>query len=98
ILLFLASLFFNALQPVSHAMVSELSEDNQRGAAFGLFNLISEIGAVLSPVVSGTLRDATGSWNAAVYLDAVLVFVSFLLIVLVRERRAAFSSTWAQRA
>jgi MFS family permease len=86
-LLFIASLFFNALQPVSHAMVSELAEDSQRGSAFGLFNLISEIGAVLSPVISGTLRDATGSWNAAVYLDAALIFVSFLLILFARERR-----------
>jgi ACS family D-galactonate transporter-like MFS transporter len=94
-LLFIASLFFNALQPVSHAMVSELAEDDQRGSAFGLFNLISEIGAVLSPVISGTLRDATGSWNSAVYLDAVLIFVSFLLIVFVRERRKVQLTTGA---
>ena len=28
------------------------------GAAFGLWNLIGEMGAVLSPAISGTLRDA----------------------------------------
>ena len=69
-LLFSASTFFNAMQPIAHAMVADIAPPEQHGAAFGMNNLIGEIGAVLSPAVSGALRDSTGDWAAAVFLDA----------------------------
>lgn len=84
-LLFVAGLFFNALQPVTHALVADIAEPAQRGAAFGTFNLIAEIGAVLSPSVSGAMRDGFGSWAPAVYLDGALMLGSALLVVFVRE-------------
>lgn len=87
-LLFVAGLFFSALQPVAHALVADLAAPSVRGAAFGTYNLIGEIGAVLGPTVSGTLRDATGGWAAAVYLDGALMLGSALLVAFVRERRA----------
>ena len=59
------------------------------GVAFGMMNLIGEMGAVLSPAISGVLRDATGDWNAAVFLDGGLMLVSFVLLCLVREKRTA---------
>jgi MFS transporter, ACS family, D-galactonate transporter len=49
-------------------------------------NLIGEIGAVLSPAVSGVLRDATGAWSAAVFLDAGLIAFAVLMLLFVRER------------
>ena len=52
-LLFSASTFFNAMQPIAHAMVADIAPPEQHGAAFGMNNLIGEIGAVLSPAVSG---------------------------------------------
>jgi MFS transporter, ACS family, D-galactonate transporter len=87
-LLFTASLFFNALQPMSHALTADLVPSAAYlGAAFGLWNLIGEMGAVLSPAISGTLRDATGDWTAAVMLDAAIILVSFVLLLFVREPR-----------
>ena len=91
-LLFVSGLFFNALQPVAHALVADLAAPDQRGAAFGTYNLIGEIGAVLGPTVSGTLRDATGGWAASVYLDGGLVLASAAIVTLVRERRRAPAS------
>jgi MFS transporter, ACS family, D-galactonate transporter len=44
---------------------------------------------VLSPAISGVLRDATGDWSAAVFLDAGLILASFVLFCLVREKRPA---------
>jgi hypothetical protein len=44
---------------------------------------------VLSPAVSGTLRDATGGWEAAVFLDAGLVAAAVVLLALVQERRSS---------
>jgi ACS family D-galactonate transporter-like MFS transporter len=91
-LLFVSGLFFNALQPVAHALVADLAAPEQRGAAFGTYNLIGEIGAVLGPTVSGTLRDTYGGWAPAVYLDGALVLASALIVVFVRERLCAQAS------
>jgi MFS family permease len=92
VLLFVASLFFNALQPIGHALVAELAPEQHRGSAFGMQNLIGEMGAVLSPAVGGYLRDVTGNWTQAVLLDALLIFASFVVLCFVRERSAANAS------
>src|SRR3712207_8080001 len=60
---FTASTFFNAMQPIAQAMVADIADPAHHGSAFGMMNLIGEIGAVLSPAVSGALRDATGGWS-----------------------------------
>ncbi|MBN2910856.1 MFS transporter [Polycladomyces sp. WAk] len=92
-LIFVASLFFNAMQPIYHAIIADLSEPNQRGATFGMANLVGEIGAVLSPAVSGTLRDATNSWSPAVFLDAAIILSFFVLVLFVKERRVAMGQS-----
>jgi MFS transporter, ACS family, D-galactonate transporter len=84
-LLFGASTFFNAMQPIAHAMIADIADPAHHGAAFGMNNLIGETGAVLSPAVSGVLRDATGAWSAAVFLDAGLIAGAVLLFLFVRE-------------
>jgi MFS transporter, ACS family, D-galactonate transporter len=90
VLLFVSSLFFNALQPIWHALAADLvPKAALLGAAFGMMNLIGEMGAVLSPAISGVLRDATGDWTAAVYLDGGLMLVSFVLLCFVREKKGA---------
>lgn len=88
LLLFCASLFFNALQPVGHALTADLAEPRLRGSAFGMQNLIGETGAVLSPAIGGVLRDSTGSWTAAVWLDAAIVVAGFLVLSQVRGQKA----------
>jgi MFS transporter, ACS family, D-galactonate transporter len=84
-LLFTASTFFNAMQPIAHAMIADIADPAYHGSAFGMNNLIGETGAVLSPAVSGALRDATGAWSAAVFLDAGLIACAVVLLLLVRE-------------
>lgn len=86
VLLFVTSLFFNALQPISQALTADIATPEHRGSAFGMWNLIGEMGAVMSPVISGALRDATGNWVAAVMLDGGLILLSFVLILFVREK------------
>ena len=76
LLLFTSGLFFNALQPIVQGMTGDMVPANERGSAFGMLNLISEIGAVASPVVSGILHDATGSWAPGVYLAIGIMIVS----------------------
>jgi sugar phosphate permease len=86
LLLFSSGVFFNALQPIVQGMTGDLVPAGERGSAFGMLNLVSEIGAVLSPVVSGILRDATGSWAPGVFLAAAIMIVSFFLYLGVREK------------
>ncbi|OAH13009.1 MFS transporter [Streptomyces jeddahensis] len=86
LILFVSGLFFNALQPIVHSMLGDQVPDEQRGSAFGVFNLVAEIGAVASPVVSGVMRDATGSWAPGVFTAAGIMAVSVVLYALVRER------------
>jgi MFS transporter, ACS family, D-galactonate transporter len=86
-LFFVSSLFFNALQPMAQALAADLTAPAYMGAMFGMMNLVGEIGAVLSPAISGVLRDVTGAWSAAVMLDAGIVLVGFVLLLLVRESR-----------
>ena len=88
VLLFSSGVFFNALQPIVQGMTGDMVPVSERGAAFGMLNLVSEIGAVLSPVVSGILRDATGSWSTGVYVAAGIMIISFFLYVMVKEAPA----------
>jgi len=88
LLLFTSGLFFNALQPIVQGMTGDMVPANERGSAFGMLNLVSEIGAVASPVVSGILHDATGSWAAGVYVAAGIMIISFFLYLMVREAPA----------
>jgi MFS transporter, ACS family, D-galactonate transporter len=82
ILLFFQALFFFALQPVSHALTADLVNNPALlGAAFGMWNLIAEIGAVLSPAISGVLRGATGEWHVAVMLDAGVILASIVVLL-----------------
>jgi MFS family permease len=97
-LLFAAGLFFSALQPVSHAMTADIAKPEYRGSAFGMWNLVGEIGAVLSPVVSGTLRDSYGTWAPAVFLDGAIIMAGFVLLMFVRESRSASPSAALQGA
>jgi MFS transporter, ACS family, D-galactonate transporter len=88
LLLFTSGVFFNALQPIVQGMTGDMVPAAERGSAFGMLNLVSEIGAVLSPVVSGILRDVTGSWVAGVYVAAGIMVVSFFLYLMVKEAPA----------
>ncbi len=89
ILLFFQAIFFFALQPISQALTADIvATPALLGAAFGMWNLIGEMGAVLSPGISGALRDATGSWNAAVMLDAGIILASAVVLLFVRESKA----------
>ena len=84
-ILFISGLFYFAQQAVSHALTAETAPPELHGSAFGMWNLIAEIGAVLSPVVSGALRDSTGSWGAPLIVDGVLMGMSCLLVLCITK-------------
>ena len=56
---------------------------------FGMLNLIAEIGAVLSPVVSGVIRDSTGNWGMPLMLDGALMAVGLVLVLAVSRQKVS---------
>lgn len=92
ILLFVSGLFFFALQPVAHALASDLTPSENKGAMFGMLNLIAEIGAVLAPVVSGAIRDQTGNWGSALLLDGAIMACGLILVIFVSGKAVVSSN------
>jgi ACS family D-galactonate transporter-like MFS transporter len=80
------------VQPIAQGITGDLVAEKQRGSAFGMLNLVSEIGAVASPVVSGVLRDATGSWSIGTWVAGDFRLVSAVMYLFVRERRPVLAA------
>jgi len=76
---------FAAMQTVHMTLTSDLAPQEMMGQAFGMWNLVAEIGAVLSPVIAGTLRDLTGDWTLSAVVTGLLLLVSVILVIMVRE-------------
>lgn len=84
-LIFAIGLPFSAMQTVHMALTSDLAPPEQMGQAFGMWNLVAEFGALLSPVVAGYLRDLTGSWTLPVAVTGAMLVASAALVLLVRR-------------
>jgi MFS family permease len=66
------------------AIVGQCVPPGVRGTAFGLFNTFAFIGALVGPVLTGSLKDATGSFAAGSYLAAGVSLLGAVLAMLVR--------------
>jgi MFS family permease len=83
LLLFVTGVTFAAMQTVHMTLTADLSPPELLGQSFGMWNLVAEIGALLSPVVCGYLRDLTGGWEAAILLTAALLVASAVMVTAV---------------
>jgi len=83
LLLFLIGVTFASMQTVHMTLTADLSPPDLLGQSFGMWNLVAEVGALLSPVICGYLRDVTGGWEAAIVLTASLLLFSALLVSVV---------------
>ena len=84
LLIFLIGILFAAAQTAHMTFTSELAPAGMAGQTFGMWNLVAEVGAVISPVLSGALRDLTGDWTVAIILDGILLFISALMVLFVQ--------------
>jgi MFS family permease len=89
LLMFAVGVLFSAAQTVNMALTGLLAPSGKVGQTFGMWNLVAETGAVVSPVLSGAIRDATGGWGWAILLDAVLLGFSALLVLTLSVHRPA---------
>jgi len=72
----------------SFAVLGALFPPDVRGTAFGVFNTLAFTGALVGPVLTGWLKDATGSFAAGCYLAAGVALAGGMLALLVRGARA----------
>jgi ACS family D-galactonate transporter-like MFS transporter len=86
LLIFLIGVLFAAAQTAHMTFTSELAPPGMAGQTFGMWNLVAEIGAVISPVLSGALRDLTGDWTVAIVLDGLLLLASAIMVLFVRTQ------------
>jgi len=85
-LLFMMGVPFAGMQTVHMTMTADLAPPEMMAQAFGMWNLVAEVGAVLSPVIAGTLRDLTGDWTLSIYVNAALLLLSLSLVAMIRKR------------
>lgn len=85
LLVFFAGVFLFGTWSVSFALTTDFAPAALVASAFGVWNLIAEIGAILSPVVSGAIRDTTGSWVAPIVLNGALMIAGIVCVQLIKE-------------
>ena len=84
LLMLLASFSMWCTWSPSYALVGGLFPASVLGKAFGLYNSTCFIGAILSPFLTGWIRDVTGSFAAGLYGVAALSVVSVVTALGIR--------------
>jgi MFS family permease len=72
----------------SFALLSELFTGSDLATAFGLYNTVCVLGAVIGPGLTGWARDVTGSFVAGCYLSTAVALTGAVVVLLVRVRPA----------
>ena len=78
-----AAFFVWAIWPSSYALLGELVAPADLGAAFGLVNSISFVGAIVGPAVTGWTRDLTGSFASGCLVAVGVALAGAVLAMLV---------------
>jgi MFS family permease len=84
ILIFFAGFFLWGLWAPLFSAISEIAPTEILGTTFGLNCTVNFIGGILSPWLTGILKDNTGSFSSACWLASVLLFLAMILTLLLR--------------
>ena len=82
-------LFFGPAQAASRTLMARLAPPGEVAAHFGLFALSGRITGFIGPAVLAAVTQASGSQRAGIATTAVFMAVGALLLLRVREGRAA---------
>ena len=80
-------IFFGLTEGVEKAFVADLVAPEQRGTAFGLYNLIIGIGSLPASLLLGILWQNFGAATALIASAAVSLLATVLLLGLVPEQK-----------
>jgi len=85
ILIFFSGFFLWGLWAPLFSTISEIAPPETLGMTFGLNCTVNFIGGILSPWLTGVLKDATGSFSSGCWLSALLLIVATFLILLLNR-------------
>lgn len=89
IALFQAAFFCWSIWGAVYTLLGRMVQAEDLGAAFGLSNSISFVGAILGPIATGWVRDLAGSFSGGCVLAGVLAIAGVALVSAVRVPHAA---------
>jgi MFS family permease len=75
-------LYWGFVAPL-YALLQEIIPSRLHGTAFGLMNGIHFTGSLISPWLTGLLRDLTGNFVWSIYIPAVMLIFSSFAIALI---------------
>jgi MFS family permease len=76
----LSTVMLGLSSPAEAAMVADLTGDERRGLAYGLYDFASNLGFTIGPLLGGALYDVIGA-NAPFYLNGAFLMVGAVLVV-----------------
>lgn len=82
-LVFATSFFMWGVWSPCYAILSDLFPQSIMGTAFGLLNGICFLGSLVAPVVTGWIKDLTGSFAWGCYMAAIVGVVGVAVVMLV---------------
>jgi len=80
---FLYGIYYGCVEGTERALVADFARPAERGTAFGIYNAVSGIGALVSSVVFGLIWNAFGAPVAFASGAALAIVAAVLLFVLV---------------
>lgn len=84
VLMFFSGFFLWGLWAPLFSSISEIAPPETLGATFGLNCTVNFIGGILSPWLTGMLKDATGSFSYGCWLAAILLIMATFLVLLLK--------------
>lgn len=73
--------------PAETALVADITGDNMRGSAYGMYTLTASLGASIGPIIGGFLYESVGQ-TIPFYMNGFLLLVdAVLVIILLKNER-----------
>jgi DHA1 family multidrug resistance protein-like MFS transporter len=75
-----SAIMWGLSEPAETALVADLTGHEKRGMAYGLYDLVENLGFAIGPLLGGMLYDVIGG-EAPFYLNGVILIVSAVLVL-----------------